>query len=266
MENFLEYTLWSDPLESLIESAVHHASSTKSNNPSKNAEVINPIKKNCLYAACLNPHSYCQAQADSSFRLALNEATWLLPDGIGVVIASKVLGGSISKRITGWDLFTALSSKINVLTGFKVFLLGSSAEVLDLMVKRFAQEYPNIQIVGVLSPPYKDSFSEDEKQNMVKAINLAQPDILWVAMTAPKQEKWIFEMRDELEVPFAAAVGAVFDFYSGKIHRPNRTFQKLGLEWLRRLLNEPKRLHHRMTVSAPKFVYSVLKARIKQDR
>ena len=260
MAIFLEYTLSDGPLEPLIDSIANHLSSAKSN---VLADPMVQIKKKCLYAACLNPHSYCQAQEDPTFRLALQEANWLLPDGVGIVLASKILGGTISKRITGWDLFTSLSSKINGLNGFKVFLLGSSTDVLERMVKRLAQDYPSIHIVGTLSPPYKDTFCEAEKQQMVHTINLSQPDILWVAMTAPKQEKWIFEMREKLEVPFAGAIGAVFDFYSGKIGRPHPIFQKLGLEWLPRLLNEPKRLHHRMTVSAPKFCYAVFKAWLK---
>jgi N-acetylglucosaminyldiphosphoundecaprenol N-acetyl-beta-D-mannosaminyltransferase len=124
-------------------------------------------------------------------------------------------------------------------------------------------DYPNIRVAGSYSPPFKPSYSALELDEMIAAINTTQPDVLWVGMTAPKQEKWIFENRARLKVRVAAAVGAVFDFYTGNVKRSHPTYQRLGLEWLPRLLQQPRRLWRRMFVSAPIFVWHTLKERLR---
>ena len=98
---------------------------------------------------------------------------------------------------------------------------------------------------------------------MIEAVNTAKPDVLWVGMTAPKQEKWIYQNRDKLDVKFIGAIGAVFDFYAGTVKRPHPIFQKMGLEWLPRLCSEPRRLWRRNFVSNPLFMLRVIKARLK---
>jgi N-acetylglucosaminyldiphosphoundecaprenol N-acetyl-beta-D-mannosaminyltransferase len=117
-------------------------------------------------------------------------------------------------------------------------------------------------VAGTFSPPYKPEFSPAELDMMIAAINAVRPDVLWVGMTAPKQEKWIYQNRHRLQVKFIGAVGAVFDFYTGRVKRSHPIFQNLGLEWLPRLLQEPRRLWRRMGVSAPIFIWHVLKAKI----
>jgi N-acetylglucosaminyldiphosphoundecaprenol N-acetyl-beta-D-mannosaminyltransferase len=111
---------------------------------------------------------------------------------------------------------------------------------------------------GAYSPPFKEVFSEADSRKMVDAVNAAKPDVLWVGMTAPKQEKWIHQHRDRLNVRFIGAVGAVFDFYTGRVKRSSPVFQKLGLEWLPWLIQEPRRLFYRNFVSTPKFLIKVL--------
>jgi len=262
METLLGYTLYSDTLENCIDSILGQIKHIRRSNATTLIEPLSarPTESEiCQYAACLNPHSYCEAQNNPDFHLALLGSKWLLPDGAGIILASRALGGSIHKRITGSDLFTGICQKTNSLGGYRVFLLGSSKETLDRICARMAIDYPEINIVGTHSPPYSAKFSDAEIDLMVNLVNDAAPDILWVAMTAPKQEKWIFETQRRLNVPFAGAVGAVFDFYSGSIVRPGPLFQNLGLEWFPRLLQEPKRLYKRMAVSAPVFLGAVLK-------
>lgn len=255
MAKFFEYSLTTQNVDLIAQSILKYLEEQSIKAQSNPAH-----QKKCLYAACLNPHSFCQAQDDLDFKNALTEANWLLPDGVGVVMASRLLGIPIDRRITGWDLFIQLSEKVNATKGFRVFFLGSSNATLEKIAQRYRLDFPNIEIVGLFSPPYKKTFTAAEIDEMVKTINQAKPDILWVAMTAPKQEKWIAEVQNLINTPFAGAIGAVFDFYSGEIKRPAPIFQKLGLEWLPRLINEPQRLHQRMTHSAPKFIYSVAKA------
>jgi N-acetylglucosaminyldiphosphoundecaprenol N-acetyl-beta-D-mannosaminyltransferase len=124
------------------------------------------------------------------------------------------------------------------------------------------KDFPHIEIVGTYSPPFKPEFSPGENNAMVKAVNHAEPDVLWVGMTAPKQEKWIYQHKDRLNVSFIGAVGAVFDFYVGTVKRSHPWFLEYGLEWLPRLIQEPRRLWNRMFVSAPMFLMRVLRQRI----
>lgn len=213
--------------------------------------------------ACLNPHSHVIAQDDPAFSSALHATDWLVPDGSGVVLASRFLGCPVHERITGSDIFYGLHDRLNCQGRGSIFFLGSNDEVLAEIRQRMAIDYPNLQVVGTFSPPYKAEFSPAELNEMIDAINAAQPDVLWVGMTAPRQEKWIYQNRHRLQVKFIGAIGAVFDFYTGRVKRSHPVFQKLGLEWLPRLLQEPRRLWRRMFVSAPLFVAEVVKWKVK---
>ena len=215
------------------------------------------------WLACFNPHSYTVAMKDKVFAHALKNADWLVPDGVGVVLASRILGGTIKMRVTGSDVFTGLNQRMNAAGSMRVFFLGSTVKTLEQIKKRMSLDYPNINVVGVYSPPFKDVYSNAEITSMVKAVNSAAPDVLWVGLSAPKQEKFIFENRARLNVKFVAAIGAVFDFYSGNVKRDaNSWLVRHGMEWLPRLLQEPKRLWRRMFVSAPVFMWHVIKKKV----
>lgn len=216
--------------------------------------------------ACLNPHSYVIAKDDPKFSEALRATDWLVPDGAGVVMASRFFGVPVHERITGNDIFSGLHDRLNRQGGGSIFFLGSTDEVLADIRQRMAVDHPNLRVAGTFSPPYKPEFSPAELEEMIDAINAVKPDILWVGMTAPKQEKWIHQNRHRLQVKFIGAIGAVFDFYTGRIKRSPPIFQELALEWLPRLLQEPRRLWRRMGVSAPIFLWDVLKERIRSGR
>ncbi|MDP3517048.1 MAG: WecB/TagA/CpsF family glycosyltransferase [Pseudohongiella sp.] len=218
-------------------------------------------KKNWL--ACLNPHSYAVALKDQQFKIALDKADWLIPDGIGIVYASRFLGGQLRKRVTGADVFFGVLDLLNQLGGAKVFFIGSTESTLSKIKDGMLRDFPNVNVVGVYSPPFKADYNQVELSEMIDAINAAKPDVLWVGMTAPKQEKWIFENLPLLDIKFAAAIGAVFDFYAGNIQRANPLVQKLGLEWLIRFLREPVRLWRRYFISIPTFLWSVAKYRFR---
>lgn len=229
-------------------------------------DIFNSIKsgseKGCSWLACLNPHSYAVSLNDKEFAAALKNADWLIPDGTGVIMASRFLGGTITQRVTGSDLFFALHERMDLATGMSVFFLGGSEDTLDLMRRRMARDFPGIRVAGCYSPPFKPVYSSVEADEMISAINLAAPDVLWVGMTAPKQEKWIHENRNRLNVRFAGAIGAVFDFYTGRVKRSPVIFREVGLEWLPRLVQQPRRLWRRMFVSAPIFVWHMLRAQL----
>jgi N-acetylglucosaminyldiphosphoundecaprenol N-acetyl-beta-D-mannosaminyltransferase len=212
----------------------------------------------CRWLACLNPHSYVTALHDARFRDALHSANWLIPDGVGIVIASRAQSGQVADRITGWDVFLGLHNRLNHAGEGRIFLLGSSEETLNKITTKLAQDFPRVTVVGSLSPPYRSVFTTEETNAMIDRINASGADVLWVALTAPKQEKWIHENCSRLDVRIALAVGAVFDFYAGNVLRSSALFQRLGLEWLPRLLREPRRLWRRTFISAPIFLLHVL--------
>ena len=215
------------------------------------------------WLACLNPHSYVVATHNANFHKALNAADWLVPDGAGILLASRILNGNIQQRITGPDVFTGLHDQLQECGGYSVFFLGSTEQTLGAICERMSNDWPDIRIAGTFSPPFKPGFSDDDIDQMVTTINIANPDVLWVGMTAPKQEEWVHRVLPRLDVRFAAAVGAVFDFYTGQIKRPHPIFRCLGVEWLPRLMQEPRRLWRRTIVSAPIFLWHVLHSRFK---
>ena len=217
----------------------------------------------CKYMACANPHSLVVASHDREFEYALHGADVLIPDGSGIVLAAKVLQDKVLAKVAGSDFFLRACEMAEKQGDVRFFFLGSTESVLDLIKVRLGRDFPNIVVCGTYSPPFCDKFSEDENRTMVEAINSVSPDILWVGMTAPKQEKWILANRDVLEVPFAAAIGAVFDFYAGTKQRSSDFWIKLGLEWLPRFFKEPKRLWERNLKSTPIFLWWILREKIK---
>lgn len=218
----------------------------------------------CSLAACLNPHSVVVARGNEPFRLALQSADLLLPDGVGIVWASRLQGGKIRTRVTGSDLFREVCEFFSRRGGGSFFFLGSSPPVLRRIAERLAREYPAIQVAGVLSPPYQESFSPAQEDAMVEAVNASGARVLWVGMTAPKQELWLSRNAGRLKIPHAAAVGAVFDFYAGTVRRSRPFWQKLGLEWLPRLLREPRRLWRRNLISTPLFLWRLFCWRLRR--
>ena len=218
----------------------------------------------------INAHSYNTAQTDEAFAEALSKGDYLIPDGTSIVKACRWLKAKSrpKERIAGWDLF---SFEMNVLERkseelrvksekcLKVMFMGSSEKVLSLIRERAAVDYPNLEVV-TYSPPYKPEFSDEDNQAMIKAINNADPDLLWIGMTAPKQEKWTYSHWDELNIHcHCGTIGAVFDFYAGTVKRAPLGWQRNSLEWLYRLLMEPQRMWRRYIIGNAKFLYYIYK-------
>lgn len=143
-----------------------------------------------------------------------------------------------------------------------VMFMGSSQKVLDLIVKRAAEVYPHLKIV-TYSPPYKPDFSEEDNKAIIEAINAVDPDLLWIGMTAPKQEKWTYSHWNELNIHcHVGTIGAVFDFFAGTVERAPMWWQRHGLEWLYRLLKEPKRMWRRYIIGNALFLWNMLKEKV----
>lgn len=207
--------------------------------------------------ACANPHSLVAAQGDAAFRLALNNASLVVADGVGVTLMAKIAGVKVGPRITGTDYFFSVMRALEEHGAAKVFFFGSSPHVLAGISARMNAEFPNVRLCGILSPPF-GRWSAEVNSAMLETINRADPDVLWVGMTAPKQEKWVEENRRRLRAAVIGSIGAVFDFYAGTNRRAPQWMCRLGIEWLYRLAREPRRMWRRTFVSAPKFVALVV--------
>ena len=213
----------------------------------------------------VNAHSFVVAQKDSAFADALLSADALLPDGISIVKACRWLKMQSApvEKIAGADLFAYEMGKLEEKGGI-CFFLGSSPDVLARIEERAAEVYPHIRVM-TYSPPYKPVFTAEENQAMVEAVNAANPDLLWVGMTAPKQEKWLHDHWAELDIHgHAGAIGAVFDFFAGTVKRAPQKWIDLGLEWLYRLLREPRRTWRRYLIDNPRFLWLVLQEKLSK--
>lgn len=222
-----------------------------------------PDKK--LLINTINAHSYNTALKDKLFQRALINGDVLIPDGVSIVKACKWLNAKSQpkERIAGWDLFAFEMDKLNK-KGGKCFFMGSSEKVLSLIRKRASVDYPNI-VVETYSPPYKPEFSEEDNKAIIEAINRADPDLLWIGMTAPKQEKWTYSHWNELNIHcHVGTIGAVFDFFAGTVERAPIWWQEHGLEWAYRLVKEPKRMWRRYIIGNSLFLWNISKEKISK--
>ena len=237
--SFLDYTLFSGSLDELF---------------FKKKALINTI----------NQYSYCIAEKDLEFKNALLGAEILLPDGVAITAAVRFLYGKSIRKIAGADLHQYLLKYLNQKAG-RCFYLGSSEAILQSIQNRLKKEYPLVE-AGFYSPPYHASFSEEDSSAMIKAVNAFHPEVLFIGMTAPKQEKWAYQFHSNLETRLTCCIGAVFDFYAGSVQRPHQIWINLGLEWLGRLVREPKRLWKRYLYYGPIFIYDILMKKLKRTQ
>lgn len=213
----------------------------------------------------INAHSYNTARRDELFAEALTHGDALIPDGVSVVKACRWLKAKSqpTERIAGWDLFCLEMEQLKAKSEAKsakrptVMFMGSSEKVLAMIRKKAAVDYPNFDI-ATYSPPYKPEFTDEDNDAIIAAINAANPDLLWIGMTAPKQEKWVYQHWNELQIHcHCGAIGAVFDFYAGTVKRAPLWWQRHGLEWFYRLMREPRRMWKRYIVGNLLFLWNV---------
>ena len=219
----------------------------------------------------INAHSFNTAKKDNLFAEALMKGDYLIPDGASIVKACRWVRAKSrpKERIAGWDLFefemkAPLPPGGGLEEGRKkrVMFMGSSEKVLELIRKKAAQVYPNIEVV-TYSPPYKPEFSDEDNRAIIEAINRANPDLLWIGMTAPKQEKWTYSHWNELNIHcHVGTIGAVFDFFAGTYKRAPQWWQEHSLEWLYRLMKEPKRMWRRYVLGNPLFLWNIVREMI----
>ena len=230
-------------------------------------EQLKSVPQGKLLINTINAHSYNTALKDPLFAKALMKGDVLIPDGASIVKACKWLNAKSKpkERIAGWDLFVYEMSELekdansNSKDSKKVMFMGSSERVLGLIKIKSAEIYPNLEVV-TYSPPYKPEFSKEDNDAIVTAINSENPDLLWIGMTAPKQEKWTYTHWNELNIHcHVGTIGAVFDFFAGTAKRAPQWWQDHSLEWLYRLIIEPKRMWRRYIIGNSLFIRNILK-------
>jgi N-acetylglucosaminyldiphosphoundecaprenol N-acetyl-beta-D-mannosaminyltransferase len=211
--------------------------------------------------ATLNSHSFIIAQEDKLFARAILNSDIILPDGISIVYAIRFLTGRVLKKIAGSDLFVYGMNRLNR-KGGSCFFLGSSELTLDRIRLRASIEYQNVRISSY-SPPYKPFLTLADNEFIIQEINSFQPDVLFVGMTVPKQEKWVYENHAVINAEHICSIGAVFDFYAGTKARAPKWMINSGLEWFHRLMMEPRRLWNRYLIGNAKFVKLIFMEKIK---
>lgn len=205
----------------------------------------------------INQYSYCIAEENKLFKEALLNSDILLPDGVGITAAVKLYTNKKIKKIAGEDIHNYFLNDLNR-KGGSCFYMGSSVSTLEKIQEKLNIDYPNIK-VKTYSPPFKAKFSETDNRQIIDAINAFKPDVLFVGMTAPKQELWVNSFKDEIQATAICSIGAVFDFYAGTIKRANKFWINLGLEWFVRLLKNPKKMSKRYLYYGPVYVGILIK-------
>lgn len=211
----------------------------------------------------INVDMIVKCRKDTEFGSILKSNSDLLPDGMPIIWAAKFLGNSIKEKLSGSDLFPALC-KFAAEKGYKVFFLGAEPSVAEKAADMLKTKYASLKIAGIYSPAHGFEKIEAENQKIVNMINASEADILFIGLGAPKQEKWIWEHKNLVNVPITLCVGASFDFVAGKVKRAPKWMRQSGFEWLWRLVMEPRRLWKRYLVDDMQFFWLVLKERMRR--
>jgi N-acetylglucosaminyldiphosphoundecaprenol N-acetyl-beta-D-mannosaminyltransferase len=207
------------------------------------------------YVTVTSAHAIMDAYRDPELRRVVNNAGMTTPDGMSVVWLLRLRGHRATRRVYGPDLMLEIC-RDGVSKGYRHFLLGGEPGVADGLGSNLAQRIPGVDIVGTVSPPF-DALSEQDDRRLVEQVNAAGPDIVWVGLGSPKQERWMADHLGRVTAPVMVGVGAAFDFLSGRKRQAPRWVQRMGFEWLFRLASEPRRLWPRYR-QYPWFVALVL--------
>ncbi len=211
----------------------------------------------CRYVVATGMHGVMEARRSPYFKNVIDSAGLFVPDGFSLVAAARLRGFKIRKRVSGPDLMWE-ACKHAAEVGHSVFFYGDTDDTLQALSAKLKESIPGLKIAGAHSPPFRPLTEEEDAEEMA-IINASGADILWVGLGLPKQEKWMYEHRDRLNVPVLVGVGAAFQFLSGRMKRAPSWIGDNGFEWLWRLAFEPKRVWRRVFIDGPHFVLCVAK-------
>lgn len=210
----------------------------------------------CRFIAVTDMHSLMQAQHSTSFKNILLHADLVVPDGFPLVWLGRRKGLALKRRVYGPELLERFC-EATAEKGYRHFFYGGAPGVADDLAASFAARYPGFQIAGTYCPPFRELTREEDDEAM-SLINATHPDVIWVGLGAPKQERWMFEHRNRLGASVLVGVGAAFDFHTGRVAQAPPWMREHGLEWLFRLSCEPSRLWRRYLIYGTQFVALVV--------
>lgn len=208
------------------------------------------------YIVVANMDTAVTGKFNPEFKEAVNKSSLAIPDGFPLLLAGRLRGHTLKKRAYGPDLLLKFL-EISEEKGYSHFFYGATEETLGKLIKNIKNKFPKIKIAGSYAPPFRPLTQEEDKV-VVDLINKAAPSVLWVGIGCPKQELWMRNHREKLNIPVMLGVGAAFDFIAGTKPQAPRWISDNGFEWLFRLTTEPKRLWRRYLINYPLFVYYVL--------
>lgn len=225
-------------------------------------QVVQYLEDNVLdlkgkYITVCNGHTSVMAYEDEEYKKVQKCAVLSLPDGEPLSIVSRKRGFTDARRVTGPDLMEEMFIKGQAGDGLRHYFYGGTQDTLDTLKELLKLKYPNLQVAGMYSPPFRPLTPEEKRQD-VERINQSEADIIWVGLGAPKQEKWMYEHKGKLN-GVAIGVGAGFDYHAGKLKRAPKWMQQISMEWFVRLLQDPRRLWKRYLVTNIKFMWYVRK-------
>jgi len=226
---------------------------------------VHLLRRESTHVVPFNPHCFVIARNDAKFREICASGDIVFADGVGIKFASLLSSEAIQNRYTGLDVMLELCT-LSAVKGYSVFLFGGQHGIVDDCAAQLRKQLPGLTIAGTFEPPFVEGIEEFDNETIIRTINRSQPDLLFVALGAPKQEKWIERYRDRLDVPIMMGVGGSFDILGGRFSRAPHWMRSLGLEWLYRLLSEPTRLSGRYLLGIPLFVYLILRLKFGSSR
>ncbi len=209
-------------------------------------------------------HGLWCAHQDADFGEILNQADLFCPDGIAPIWLAQVQGRPLPGRVSGPDLLEAFLQRANQ-RGYRSYFYGDTDDVLAALKERVLHRFPHSAVAGVFSPPFRD-LNDRERSEHLERINGTKPDVLWVGLGCPKQERWIAENRERLRVPVVIGVGAAFRFQAGRTARAPQWLGEAGFEWVWRLAAEPRKLWRRDLLDGPRFLAVALADALKVRR
>lgn len=207
------------------------------------------------YVCVTGVHGVMEAQKDENFRAILNHSFLNTPDGMPMVWLGRLNGAPEMDRVYGPDLML-LVFELSQKKGYTHFLYGGAPGVAQELQQKLEAKFPGIKIVGTYTPPFRP-LNAGEESELIRTVSEKKPDMLWVGLSTPKQEKFMAQYRDKLDATLFFGVGAAFDFHAGRVRQAPRWMQRSGLEWLFRLCCEPRRLWRRYFRNNPLFVFRV---------
>lgn len=216
------------------------------------------------YVTVTGVHGVVEAQGDATFKRILNAAGLAVPDGMPMVWLSRLAGYPQVSRVFGPDFMLALTCALAAKKR-RVFYYGGAPGIADELASAMRSKFPGIVDAGTWTPPYRE-LTAAERDEVVRLINTARPDVVWVGLSTPKQEKWMAQMRPFLDAPALIGVGAAFDYNTGRVKRAPRWMQASGLEWLYRIIQEPRRLWKRYARNNTLFIYYLLLQKLRLRR